>query len=138
MIERRLFLEMFAMTAAGLLVPDWLLDLPKGRSMVTVPGMWDPVQDFTAGTISGMWNPELVIPGIKEFSVAERSDGDILVMYTDDGEMATDDDRVRSAGINKMLDMVVERWQREKQMLAHYQRIPKAEREAMKARIKAP
>ena len=35
MISRRAFL----LLASGLLVPDWLLDPPKGRAMVSVSGM---------------------------------------------------------------------------------------------------
>ena len=36
MISRRFFLTL---AASGLLVPEWLLEPPKGRSMVSVPQM---------------------------------------------------------------------------------------------------
>ena len=36
-MNRRRFLSS-ALAASGLLVPEWLLDQPKGRSMVSVPG----------------------------------------------------------------------------------------------------
>ena len=39
MTSRRVFLSSLALTASGLLVPEWLLYPPKGRSMVSVPGM---------------------------------------------------------------------------------------------------
>ena len=39
MYNRRTFLTAAATTAAGLLVPEWVLDPLKGRSMVTVLGL---------------------------------------------------------------------------------------------------
>lgn len=38
-LSRRSFLSSLALTASGLLVPEWIIDPPKGRSMVSVPGM---------------------------------------------------------------------------------------------------
>ncbi len=41
MTSRRAFLTTaLRATVAGVLVPEWLLDPLKGRSMVSVPGMW--------------------------------------------------------------------------------------------------
>lgn len=40
LLNRRRFLStLFGATAGGLLVPEWILDPPKGRSMVTVPDL---------------------------------------------------------------------------------------------------
>lgn len=44
---RRGFLGAMAATAAGLLVPEWILDPPKGRSMVAVPPLAERVERAT-------------------------------------------------------------------------------------------
>lgn len=41
-IRRRAFLSSSALASAGLLVPEWLLYPPKGRSMVSVPRPFYP------------------------------------------------------------------------------------------------
>jgi hypothetical protein len=52
-MNRRRFLErerayrLGATTAAGLLLPEWLLDPPKGRNMVSVPDLFTTNLDFT-------------------------------------------------------------------------------------------
>lgn len=38
-MNRRSFLTSALVASGGLLVPEWLLDPPKGRSMVSVPGL---------------------------------------------------------------------------------------------------
>lgn len=69
MTTRRAFLRSALIaTASGLLVPEWILDPPKGRSMVTVPtfsewfiGYGSPEYikvDFGDGRVE-MWVPEV-------------------------------------------------------------------------------
>lgn len=83
--------------------------------MITVPGMWDsPIWDFSIGNVN--------ITGIKEFSVAERSDGDIIALYTvNDEKIGIEEDRVREAGINKILDMVVEYYREKNAFPIHFE-----------------
>jgi hypothetical protein len=73
-VNRRKFI---ALAASGLLVPEWLLDPPKGRSMVSVPGPIDYVPDPIrhgssgeewvdyvefVGDIIGTWVPQFAMP----------------------------------------------------------------------------
>ena len=46
MMNRRGFLTTALTAAGGLLVPEWILDPPKGRSMIAVPGMPEWLTDI--------------------------------------------------------------------------------------------
>ena len=72
MNRRRFIATALTATAGGLLVPEWLLDPPRGRSMVSVPGVWDGWRTLER------WTIENVLPNVGTFEMALQvsCDGD--------------------------------------------------------------
>lgn len=69
-MNRRTFLSL---TAAGLLVPEWVLDPPKGRSMVSVPAI-SPILDKT-----GAWLAIEYADGSATLWIKNNSDRTIFI-----------------------------------------------------------
>ena len=67
-VDNSVMRRAFLLAASGLLVPEWLLDPPKGRAMVSVPAscrivlVEDPPSLWPADASEWMWGGEPYLP----------------------------------------------------------------------------